>query len=92
MIPWINVLMVIITIVLAYWTIKITAKKIWDKWALTLLLIPIWGSLLLFGIALLTISWLKWLGFIILFMFVICIGMIIGFGQIINESLKFEKY
>lgn len=91
LIPWINVLMVIVTIVLAFWTIKITAQKIGGKWALALLLIPIWGTLLLFGIGLLTVSWLKWLGIMVLFLFVICIGMIIGIGQIIDDSLQTKR-
>jgi len=53
-IPIINIIMLIITIILAVYSISILAKKVGYKIALMLLFIPVWGTLLLLGMALTT--------------------------------------
>jgi hypothetical protein len=88
LIPVINIVMVIITIVLAIKSIKYLAKKIGGKLALILLFIPVWGSLLLLGIALLSVAWLKWLGFVLLFIFLWCIIILFLIGHSIDVHLK----
>jgi len=91
LIPYINIVMIILTIVLAFWSIKFVAKRIGGKLALMLLLIPVWGTLLLLTIALMTIDLLKFLGFITGFFLIITILIIIGIGNVIDASLKNGK-
>jgi hypothetical protein len=82
--------MMIITVILGVLSIKALAKKIGGVFALILVFIPVWGTLLLLGIALLTLHMklLNWLGIILLFFFVIFFSSLFVFGTLINNSIK----
>ncbi|MBN2422072.1 metal-dependent hydrolase [Candidatus Woesearchaeota archaeon] len=88
LIPYINILMLIITIILAFKTIKYLAQKLGGKTALFLLLIPIWSSTLLLGIALLSIKWLTLFGYFFLFIFTIMVILIYLCGNSLNSKIK----
>jgi len=91
LIPVINIIMLVVTIILAVYSIRYLAKKIGAKLALLLLFIPVWGSLLLLGIAFSAINWLSWLGYFLLFLFGILIIILIVIGHAIDKSLKKAK-
>jgi hypothetical protein len=88
LIPVMNFIMVIVTIVFALYSIKFIAKKIGGIWAMILLFIPMWGSFLVFGLGLKTISFSGWLGNFFIFLFIISLGILILVGKGINSSLK----
>ena len=83
--------MVIITIVLSFISIKFLAKKIGGKLALLLLFIPVWGTILLLGIASFSVAWLEVLGIPLLFLFAIIIVLILLWGNALDEALKVNK-
>ncbi len=91
LIPFVNIIMVALTIVLSIYSIKYLAKKIGGIWALILLFIPVWGSLLLFGIALKSMALLSWLGSILISLFIVLILILILVGKKIDKSLNKRK-
>jgi hypothetical protein len=90
--PILNIIGIAITIILALISIKFLAKQIGGKLALILLFIPVWGTLLLLGIALCTLKglWVA-LGILLLILFVVGIGLILLVGHGIDIMLKQEK-
>ncbi len=87
LVPWVNLILLVITIFYTFKSIVSLSKKIGGKLALLLVLIPLWSTFLLVGIALYTIDWLKWLG---TFMFLLCIFslmLIYIFGNKIDAQL-----
>lgn len=89
LVPFINLVMFVVMIVFAINGIRSLAKKIGGIWAIILLFIPIWGALLLFGIALLTLSGVFWhiLGIILLILFIIAIIILISIGMAIDKAV-----
>lgn len=91
LIPIINIIMMIISIVLALYSIKILAKKIGGVWALLLLFIPVWAALLLGGIALMSVNWLYWLGVVLIVLFIVLLGILILVGIGLDKLLRKNK-
>lgn len=88
LIPWINIIMVIVTLILSVFSIRYLAKKIGGVWALTVLLIPVWGTFLLLGIAFFTVEWLRWLSWIMWVCFVLTLLGMYGVGRALDASLR----
>lgn len=89
--PFLNIIGIVISIVFALISIRFLAKKIGGKLALILLFIPLWGTLLLLGIALLTVKWLVWLGVLLIILFIGCVITLILVGHAIDISLKKQQ-
>ncbi|MGV8171756.1 MAG: metal-dependent hydrolase [Candidatus Woesearchaeota archaeon] len=92
LIPVVNIIMLIITIITAIIGIKYMAKKVGGIWALILLFIPIWGGLLLLGIALLELTAPLWhfLGIILIILFAITMILLVIFGILLNKTIHFS--
>ena len=93
LVPILNIVMLIISIIMALYTIRILAKKIGGIFAMILLFIPIWGATLLFGIALSTASgtlgglW-HLLGGILIFLFIVIILILALVGVSIDATVR----
>jgi hypothetical protein len=95
LIPIINIILLIISVISGILSIKYLAKKIGGVLALILVFIPVWGALFILGISLLTIhgtalgfKLLNWVGVLLLLIFVVLLGLLIGFGILIDRSIK----
>lgn len=91
LLPILNYVMIIITIYQALKSINHLAKKIGGKLAMMVLFIPVWGALLLLGIALVTavkVIWLHWIGYALLLMFSWCVTILIFVGHGIDIYLR----
>ncbi len=89
MIPFVNFIMFIVTIYLAYRSIKYLAKKIGGIPAIFLLFIPIWSPLLIVGIALQNQgSFSDIVGNTLLVLFVVCSLILVKLGQGLDRKIK----
>lgn len=87
-IPFVNFIMFIITIYLAYRSVKYLAKKIGGIPAIFLLFIPVWSPLLIMGIALQNKGVFDMLGNVLLVLFVVCSMVLVKMGKGLNRNLK----
>ncbi len=89
MVPFVNFIMFVITIYLAYRSIKHLAKKIGGIPAMFLLFIPIWSPLLVIGATLWDNgSILGVIGHVLIGLFVVCALLLVKMGKSWNRNLK----
>ncbi|HLD87448.1 MAG TPA: metal-dependent hydrolase [Candidatus Nanoarchaeia archaeon] len=87
LIPFINFIMFIVTIWLAYRSIKYIAKKIGGIPAVFLLFIPVWSPLLIIGMALQNQGMLDILGNFLLVGFVVCSLVLVKIGRVLDRQV-----
>jgi inner membrane protein len=87
MIPFVNFVMFLVTIYLAYRSVKYLARKIGGVSAMFLLCIPIWSPLLIGGMALQG-TFLDIIGNILIVLFIVCSLLLVKLGRNLNNKLK----
>lgn len=88
MIPVLNIILIIVTVLLSLYGVYYISKKIGGKLTLLILFIPVWGTLLLVGIALLQISLLNWLSILVFLLFFAIIAVLLSMGHLIDMKIK----
>ena len=97
LIPWINVLVILIMLIMSYKSIKFLAKKIGGVKAMLLAFIPLWSTPLVLAIGAKQLSWLGIIGDILgeimraIFIIIIIIIIILGIGMNKRNEAKNRK-
>ena len=88
MIPVLNIILIIATVLFSLYGVYYISKKIGGKLTLVILFIPLWGTVLLAGLALFQISSLNIVTFFLFLVFFVIIGVLMFLGHLIDMKIK----